>query len=175
MDSRERLARGNLWHRILSALVQGLAWFAPHKSLRVFFHRLRGVKIGRNVEIGYFCIIDNVHPHMVEIEDNVTIAAMSIILAHDNSMYYARDEDVKVGKVVIKKNAFIGVHSVILPGVTIGEGAIVGAMSLVNKDVPPHTVVAGIPARIIRAPRVTYIEGKKSLSNPSYILKPTSE
>ena len=87
---------------------------------------------------------------MVEIEDNVTIAAMSIILAHDNSMYYSHDGDVRFGKVVIKKNAFIGVHSVILPGVTIGEGAIVGAMSLVNRDVPPNTVVAGVPARVIR-------------------------
>ncbi len=148
--SKEKLARGNLLRRILSVLVQGLAWFAPHKSLRVFFHKLRGVKIGKNVEIGYFCIIDNVHPDMVEIEDNVTIAAMSIILAHDNSMYYTHDGDVRFGKVVIKKNAFIGVHSVVLPGVTIGEGAIVGAMSLVNKDVPPNTVVAGIPARIIK-------------------------
>jgi len=155
-DHRKKLARGNIWRRIISVLVQGLAWFAPHKSLRVFFHKLRGVKIGKNVEIGYFCIIDNVHPDMVEIEDNVTIAAMSIILAHDNSMYYAQDEDVKFGKVVIKKNAFIGVHSVILPGVTIGEGAIVGAMSLVNKDVPPNTVVAGVPARVIKT-----IEKKK--------------
>ncbi len=150
MGDKEKLARGNIWRRIISVLVQGLAWFAPHKSLRVFFHRLRGVKIGKNVEIGYFCIIDNVHPNMVEIEDNVTIAAMSIILAHDNSMYYAHGEDVRFAKVVIKKNAFIGVHSVILPGVTIGEGAIVGAMSLVNKDVPPNTIVAGVPARIIR-------------------------
>ena len=148
--SKEKLAKGNLLRRVISVLVQGLAWFAPHKGLRVYFHKLRGVKIGKNVEIGYFCIIDNVYPNMVEIEDNVTIAAMSIILAHDNSMYYSHGGDVRFGKVVIKKNAFIGVHSVILPGVTIGEGAIVGAMSLVNRDVPPNTIVAGIPARIIR-------------------------
>lgn len=57
---------------------------------------------------------------------------------------------VKVGKVVIQDKAWIGFNTIVLKGVTVGEGAIVGAGSVVSKDVPPFTVVAGNPARVIR-------------------------
>ena len=56
----------------------------------------------------------------------------------------------KSGKVHIKKNAFVGVNSVILPNVTIGENSIVGAGSVVNKDIPPNTIAAGVPVKIIK-------------------------
>jgi acetyltransferase-like isoleucine patch superfamily enzyme len=58
---------------------------------------------------------------------------------------------VKVGKVVIQDKAWIGFNAIVLKGVTIGEGAIVGAGSVVSQDVPPYTLVAGNPARVIRA------------------------
>jgi acetyltransferase-like isoleucine patch superfamily enzyme len=58
--------------------------------------------------------------------------------------------DVESRPIVIKNNAWIGMHSVIMKGVTIGEGAIVAAGSVVTKDVPPFTVVAGNPARIVK-------------------------
>jgi acetyltransferase-like isoleucine patch superfamily enzyme len=57
---------------------------------------------------------------------------------------------VEFGKVVIRRGAYIGVGAIILPGVTVGEGAIVGAGSVVTKDVPRLSVVAGNPARVIR-------------------------
>lgn len=50
----------------------------------------------------------------------------------------------------IKDNAWIGMSAIILKGVTVGEGAIVAAGSVVTKDVPPHTIVAGVPARVIK-------------------------
>ncbi|MCW7079146.1 MAG: hypothetical protein OCU16_06440 [Candidatus Methanospirare jalkutatii] len=56
----------------------------------------------------------------------------------------------KVGKVRIKHDAWIGTGAIILPNVTIGEFSIIGAGAVVTKDVPPYTVVAGIPARIIK-------------------------
>lgn len=52
--------------------------------------------------------------------------------------------------VIIKDNAWIGMSAIILKGVTVGEGAIVAAGSVVTKDVPPHTIVAGVPARVIK-------------------------
>ncbi len=52
--------------------------------------------------------------------------------------------------VVLKKNCRIGSHSVVLPGVTIGENTIVGAMSLVNKDLPPNSVAYGVPAKVVK-------------------------
>lgn len=126
------------------------AWFSPHKRLRVMFHRWRGVNIGRNVEIGYFCILDNVHPHLITIEDDVVVVARSTILAHDNAYYYTRGEPVTVGPTRICKNAFIGVGAVIMPTLTIGEGAIIGANSVVTRDVPAGAVAAGIPAKILK-------------------------
>ena len=52
--------------------------------------------------------------------------------------------------VIIKDNAWIGMSAIILKGVTVGEGAIVAAGSVVTKDVPPHTIVAGVPAKVIK-------------------------
>lgn len=143
-------AKGRLSARIRSTLFLLPAWFAPHKSLRVLFHRLRGVHIGRHVEIGYYCIIGNVHPSCIHIGDHVVIAANSVILEHDNSYYYTHGYNVRFGEVHIDKRAFLGIGVVVLPGVTIGAHAIVGALSLVTSDIPPHTVVAGQPAREIR-------------------------
>lgn len=57
---------------------------------------------------------------------------------------------VKIGKVVIQDKVWIGFNVIVLKGVTIGEGAIVGAGSVVSKDVPPFTIVAGNPARVVR-------------------------
>jgi carbonic anhydrase/acetyltransferase-like protein (isoleucine patch superfamily) len=54
-----------------------------------------------------------------------------------------------VGKITIEDNVFVGIRSIIMPGVTIGTGSIVATGSLVTKDVPPHTVVGGVPAKVI--------------------------
>lgn len=125
------------------------AMLAPHSKIRVFFHRLRGARIGNNVEIGYLVLIDNLYPEKVIIDDNVTITARCTILAHDESFAYARGGEEIVKETHICENAFIGVHSVILCGVTIGKRAIVGAGSVVNKDVEDDAIVAGVPAKRI--------------------------
>jgi acetyltransferase-like isoleucine patch superfamily enzyme len=144
------MARGRLSIRIRSILFLLPAWFAPHKSLRVLFHRLRGVRVGRDVEIGYFCLIGNVHPHMIHIDDHAVVAARSTILEHDNAYCYSQGGTVRFGEVHVRPYAFIGIGSVILPGVTIGEHAIVGAISVVSRNVPAWAVAAGAPARVVR-------------------------
>ena len=148
--TKNHMARGKILVRIRSTLFLLPAWFSPHKALRVFFHRLRGVNVGRNVEIGYFCVIDNVHPDLVTIEDKVVIATGTVIISHDNSYYYTHGGAVKHAPVIIKKNSFIGAGSVINPGVTIGEYAIVGCNSVVIKNVPAYAVVGGVPVRILK-------------------------
>ena len=127
------------------------AWFSPTSSLRCAFHRARGVRIGRNVEIGYFVIIDNLYPEKVVIEDGVTIAARSTLLAHDEAFAYARDGPSTVDETRIKSEAFVGVHCVVLPGVTVGRRAIVGAGSVVTRDVRDGAIVAGVPAKELDA------------------------
>lgn len=126
------------------------AMLAPHSKIRVFFHRARGVRIGKNVEIGYSVIIDNLYPEKVIIEDNVTITARCTILAHDESFAYVRGGEEIVKETRICENAFIGVHSVVLCGVRIGKRVIVGAGSVVTKDVDDDEVVAGVPARRVK-------------------------
>ncbi len=122
-------------------------------SWRCFLNRLRGVKIGRNVFIGTGVFIDDADPTLVTIEDDVTIIAQTSIIGH---AYYPshfqeilKNSSLKEG-VIIKKGAYIGLGSLILQGVTIGEYSIIGAGSVVNKDIPPYSVAVGIPAKVIK-------------------------
>jgi acetyltransferase-like isoleucine patch superfamily enzyme len=94
-------------------------------------------------------IIDNLYPEKVVIEAEATVGARSTILAHDEALAYTGRGPERVLPTRIGRGAFIGVHSVILPGVTIGAGAIVGAGSVVTRDVPRGSTVAGVPARLI--------------------------
>jgi acetyltransferase-like isoleucine patch superfamily enzyme len=97
--------------------------------------------LGKRVDIGAFtCIFAH---HGVEIGDNVQIGSHC-------SIYSLNTIEDKKGKVTIGKDACIGTHSTIMQGVTIGEGALVGAYSFVTSDVPPHSVVVGVPAHVIK-------------------------
>jgi acetyltransferase-like isoleucine patch superfamily enzyme len=98
------------------------------------------LKLSNNTDIGAFTYINA--RYGVEIGENVQIGSHC-------SIYSWSTIDNKKGKVVIKKNARVGAHSVIMPGVTIGENAVIGACSFVNDDVADNAVVAGVPARII--------------------------
>ncbi len=127
------------------------AMIAPYSGLRIILHRGRGVKIGRNVMIGFNVIIDNVYPNLVTIEDGVSLAGNNIILAHSQPLEYHKNVFKSyVDSVVIKRNAWVTIGVIILPGVTIGEGSVVAAGSVVTKDVPPHYLVGGVPAKIIK-------------------------
>jgi len=98
------------------------------------------LKLARNTDIGAFTYINA--KYGVEIQEDVQIGSHC-------SIYSWSTIDDKQGKVTVKKNARIGSHSMIMPGVTIGESAVVGAFSFVNKSVPDNVVVVGIPAKII--------------------------
>lgn len=99
------------------------------------------LKIGKEVDIGAFTYI-NAKEGLV-IEDNVQIGSHC-------SVYSVSSIDQKKGKVVLKRNCKIGSHSIIMPGVTVGENSILGAYSFVNKDVPPNVIAFGIPAKIYK-------------------------
>ena len=99
--------------------------------------------IYRNV---YF---DSVAPHLITIEKGVTITQDTTILTHflDPTK---KGRNYNLGRVIIEEDAFIGCNVVICNSVTIGKGAIVGAGSIVTKDIPPYQVWAGNPARYIK-------------------------
>jgi len=133
-----------------------IARHIPGSKFRVIFHKWRGVKIGKNVFIGLDVHIDDSSPQNVIIENGVFITAGTLILVHQRNLNnYAKDSwvgdcDFITRPVHLKKGAHIGVRSVIMPGVTIGKGAIVGAGSLVTKDVPDYCLALGSPARVIK-------------------------
>ena len=66
------------------------------------------------------------------------------------SIYSVSTIDNKEGEVILKKNRRIGSHSVIMPGVTVGENSIIGAFSFVNRDIPDNTVAVGVPVKVIK-------------------------
>lgn len=116
------------------------------------------IKIGKNVQIN-----DNVHIGGIEsivIGDNVLIASKVFITDHNHGSYSGDIQDSPLSiplerplyskKVIIKKNVWIGEYVSVLPGVTIGEGSIIGTMSVVNRDIPPFTIAVGSPARVIK-------------------------
>ena len=85
----------------------------------------------------------------LQIGNNVTLSGVQI-LTHDASMVHLLDHNcLKIGRVVIGDNVFVGVRSVILPNVHIGNNVIVGAGSVVTKDIPDNSVAVGNPARVI--------------------------
>lgn len=109
------------------------------------------IKIGSDVMFSWGCTIadNNSHSHVWSERENDVISWKKGV--DENKIGGYKDwTNVKRGKVVIKDKAWIGFNSIILKGVTIGEGAIVGAGSVVTKDVPNWTIVAGNPAKIIR-------------------------
>lgn len=108
---------------------------------------------GNNVQMGQYCTI-NAYVHIwghqgVTLGDRVLVASHVSItsLTHD----YTREDMRPIGSpVVIHDDVWIGAHAVIMPGITIGRGAVVGAGAVVREDVPPFAIVVGVPARIVR-------------------------
>ena len=97
--------------------------------------------LGIRTDIGAFTYINA--KYGVENEDEVQIGSHCAI-------YSVSTIDGKTGKVVLRRNCRVGSHSVIMPGVTIGENSIIGAFSFVNNDIPDDVIAMGVPARIVK-------------------------
>jgi acetyltransferase-like isoleucine patch superfamily enzyme len=139
----------------------------------LIFHP-ENIEIGNNVYVGHNTILKGYYKNEMAIGDHTWIGqacflhsgggieigkavgigpAVKIITSTHKEEDLAKPIlfcDVEFGKVVIEDGCDIGIGSIILPGVKIGEGSIVGAGSVVTKDVKPYTVVAGVPAKILR-------------------------
>jgi len=131
-----------------------LASFVSPNSLRAYLLRKSGLNIGRDVYIGPgFLYIDELDVFdLLEIQDRAGVAHNVTIISKSSPWEKSLLEKSleKVGKVTIKHDTWIGTGATILPEVTIGEFSIVGAGAVVVKDVPPYTIVGGVPAREIK-------------------------
>lgn len=116
----------------------------------VDYARCKGVTVGMDCRIytkGF-----GSEPWLITIGNKVTITAGVVLLTHDGSTWLMNDKDGRrylYRRVNIGNNVFIGVNSVIMPGVFVGDNVIIGAGSIVTKSVPSGVIVAGNPARII--------------------------
>ena len=129
-------------------LLQVLALYAPGAmTLRVRLHRARGVTIGEGVFIGTSALLETAKPQRVSIGNNVAIGIRSVIVAHFRELSEGEQDGDNEISVRIEDDVFIGPGVIILPNVTIGQGAVVTAGSVVARSVPPMTMVQGNPAR----------------------------
>lgn len=148
---------GNMRMKFLLKMMDSILMepIAP-RMLRPFLMRKMGCKVGKGCFIGDHVNIDTGHADMIILEDSVSIAGGTRLLCHqrDFSDYCVGDDYMKLGyivkPIVLKKGCLVGMESFIMPGVTIGEGAIIGAGSLVTKDIPAWTVAMGRPAKVVK-------------------------
>ena len=151
MKERSHMQFRGIWGGFLAYIAYYVIW--PH-TLCSILHKMRGVKIHnvRNVRILGECIIDTLYPEQIEIEEYAGISRGCIILGHWQTTEFlkAKIGGPFFGKVHIGKGVVLGVNVIVLPGVTIGEGSIIGAGSVVVKDIPPYSIAAGNPARVLK-------------------------
>lgn len=129
--------------QILDQKVQDVAVFTP-----IYINYGKSITIGKNVFINFDCTFLALGG--ITIEDDVMIGP-KVSLITENHPLEPQERKGLIGKPIhIKKNAWIGANATILPGVTIGENAVVAAGAVVSKDVQDNTIVGGVPAKFIK-------------------------
>lgn len=129
--------------------------FNPRKIRPRILKRM-GCKVGKDVFIGDYVSIDPGHGSLVTIDDHAHLDAYCILLCHKRDLtdYYAGEDYAKLPYIKkgihLCKGCSVGTRSIVMPGVTIGEGAIVGAGSVVTKDIPAWTIAVGCPAKVVK-------------------------
>ena len=140
------------WLRLLGAKVGRRTVLHDVRFFNLYRRGLGGLEVGEECFVGDECLIDLAEG--VRLERQVTLAERVLILTHTNVGY--RDHPLQAhfpasaAPVVVETGAFLGANVTVLPGVRIGAGSFVAAGSVVTADVPPRTLVAGVPARAVR-------------------------
>lgn len=147
----------SLCSKLPKKIIRWIGIHHPDNKTRKIFFRLTNVEIGEDTVINpNFVVSDGYLPLLkigkrVAISPNVTVVCES---APNNSeiqqIEYVKNNLICDKEIIIEDDVWIGSNSVLLPGVRIGKGAIIGAGAVVSKDVPPYSIVAGVPAKVIR-------------------------
>jgi acetyltransferase-like isoleucine patch superfamily enzyme len=154
-EYEQRIAPRSLLRVFWQKQLHMIARFTIPPGLRLQLYRWMGIRIGRHCFVGLDTWLDDQFPELVVIEDDVTISFRVTVVVHDDAKRMDRTEagagDGTVAPVVLKRGCYLGAGALVLPGVTIGEDAVVAAGAVVTRDVPAGTVAGGVPARVIKA------------------------
>ncbi len=155
-DSAKDRGRSKIW------LIWNYVWrnwflgnlvpYCPRGVINVV-HKMRGVKMGRDCFIDPTAILETAFPENITLGDDVRITVRCVVMTHIKAPTYLRETGIMpavLKPVKFESHSFIGVNSVIMPGVTVGEGAVVASGSVVVSDVAPYTMVSGNPAKVIK-------------------------
>ena len=129
--------------RILDKEIQDVAIFTP-----IYINYGKHIAIGKNVFINFDCTFLALGG--IIIEDDVLIGPKVSLITENHPLNPEERKGLVANSILIKKNAWIGANATILPGVTIGENAVVAAGAVVSKDVSANSIVGGIPAKFIK-------------------------
>ncbi len=128
--------------KVCNTILFSWAYRCPLNGLRVLFHRMRGCHIGKGVYIGRYCFLDNMYPEYIYIYDGASVNAECMLLTHFNPFeVWEGVFNAEVKPLVIKKNAIVAVRCTLMPGVTIGEQAVVSGGMTLEKSVPAFHMV----------------------------------
>ena len=131
------------------SLLKKKLWGVLSDLIPNYYRWLYKMDIGKNVVIAKTVHLDtSVNPRGIHIGDNTWVLRNAMILAHDHCR--GKNGKGKLFNTYIGKNCVIGVNSIILPGVEIGDHCIVAAGAVVNKDVPEYAIVGGVPAKVLK-------------------------
>jgi acetyltransferase-like isoleucine patch superfamily enzyme len=108
----------------------------------------RHTRLGKNIFINHACSFLDLGG--ITIEDDVQIGPKVNLITENHAVNPLERKSLDLKSILIKKNVWIGAGATVLPGVTVGENSIIAAGAVVNKDVPPNSIVGGIPARLIK-------------------------
>ena len=133
-------------YSFLKKIYYGLESYKRKKYLNGLIEN--GLQMGKNVYITADYFFDPSHCYLISIGDNCIFAPNVKLIAHDASIFMIMG-CTKIGRINIKENCFIGDSVIVLPNVTIGPNSIIGSGSVVTKDIPPNSIAAGNPAKVI--------------------------
>jgi acetyltransferase-like isoleucine patch superfamily enzyme len=133
--------------------LKSIIYLANPYTLPDIYRKYLDVTIGKNCVFTGKRISFGSEPYLIEIGNRVRITADVKFETHDGGVGLFRDEFPGInifGKIKVGDNSFIGHNAIIMPGVTIGTNVVIGAGSVVTKDIPSNSVAVGVPARVIK-------------------------
>jgi acetyltransferase-like isoleucine patch superfamily enzyme len=159
-DEYEKLRPRSRLTLFKQKLLNMIARITIHPGLRIWLYRQIGVNIGEDCTIEMYANLDDQFPELIFLEGNTGPSRHVIIICHDDAAAKAGHDETSetgfvdrhgfVAPVIMKRYSAAAAGSILLPGVTLHEGALVGAGAVVTRDIPAHSVAVGVPARVIK-------------------------